>query len=59
MLEFNEHYSELEALDALLASFDPADLPSWNVSGQNGWTLDFDFSALVTTEWVIQTADVA
>ncbi|MCA0458963.1 MAG: hypothetical protein LCI00_33750 [Chloroflexi bacterium] len=59
MFEFNEHYSELEALDALFASFDLNDLPSWNVSGQNGWTMDFDYSALVTAEWVMQTADVA
>ncbi len=59
MLEFNEHYSELEALDALLASFDYDDLPSWNVLGQNVWMIDFDYSAFVTTEWVMQTVDVA
>lgn len=59
MLEFSEHYSELEALDALIASFNLDDLPSWNVMGQNGWKMDFDYSAFVTTEWVMQTADVA
>ncbi len=59
MLEFNEHYSELEALDALLASFDYNDLPSWNILGQNCWTMAFDSTAFATSEWVMQTADVA
>lgn len=59
MLEFNEHYSELEALDTLIASFDTNDLPSWNVLGQNVWTMDFDYTAFVTSEWVMQTVDVA
>lgn len=59
MFELDGHYSELESLETLFSSFDQKTLPTWNVMGQDVWTMDFDHDTFVNVDWLIQTVDVA
>ncbi len=62
MFEFDEHYDELEALQAELAM--PKDehhhmLPAWSYVGNDVWKLDFVANSLETSqEWRLQTVDI-
>jgi hypothetical protein len=62
MFEFDEHFAELEAMQAALESSDLQDdvmLPNWAYLGNDVWKLDFEAAALEPAPaWLLHTADV-
>lgn len=63
MFEFDEHFAELEAMQAASESSDPQDdvmLPNWAYLGNDVWKLDFEAPALESApEWLLHTADIS
>lgn len=61
MFEFDEHFDELEAMEAesdLLRSQEESMLPSWANVGNDVWKLSLDVESSVTS-WQLETEDVA
>ncbi len=63
MFEFDEHFDELEAMEAELTLSSDQDsimLPFWSYVGNDVWKLDFDVDSLqIQQEWRIEAVDVA
>lgn len=63
MFEFDEHYDELEAMEADLTFFQTQGqnmLPAWTYVGDDVWKLGFDVDAFETSQaWHLEAEDVA
>lgn len=63
MFEFDEHYSELEAIEAASVTTDLRDInrvSGWRYVGNDVWTLDVaEVGSGFEAEWAIETAEVA
>jgi len=63
MFEFDEHFDELEIMEAegyLLQAGEESALPSWAYVGNDVWKLNLDVDAsAISHEWRVETEDVA
>ncbi len=63
MFEFDEHFDELEAMEAegyVLLAEEENKLPSWAYVGNDVWKLSLDVEAsAISHEWQAETEDVA